>query len=145
MNKKNSLGQSPLSNLEEEVLFKYFPEGLIAFDLETTGLSPTFDHIVEISAFKITPNDEEIFSTLVHPPIKIPEKVIAIHGITDAMVESAPERAEVLKNFKTLFKHALIAHNALFEILWRKTFSLSPFLLTLLQRKAFSKSLFQVS
>ena len=114
MNKKTFPGQSLFNELERETLFKHFPKGIIAFDLETTGLSPTFDHIVEISALKMTQGGEETFSTLVHPPIEIPEKVIAIHGITNSMVKDAPEREEVLKNFKDFIGgKALLAHNAL--------------------------------
>ena len=117
MNKKTFPGQPLFTELERETLLKIFPKGIIAFDLETTGLSPTFDHIVEISALKITQEEEETFSTLVHPPIEIPEKVIAIHGITNSMVKDAPERAEVLKSFSDFIDgKALLAHNALFDI-----------------------------
>ena len=117
MNKKTPPGQSLFTDLEREILFKHFPKGIIAFDLETTGLSPTFDHIVEISALKMTQGEEDTFSTLVHPPIEIPEKVIAIHGITNAMVEDAPKREEVLKEFRGFIEgKALLAHNALFDI-----------------------------
>ncbi|MEC7183122.1 MAG: exonuclease domain-containing protein, partial [Bdellovibrionota bacterium] len=66
MNKKTFPGQPLFTELERETLLKIFPKGIIAFDLETTGLSPTFDHIVEISALKITQEEEETFSTLVH-------------------------------------------------------------------------------
>ena len=107
-----------LSNTKErEALLKYFPQGIVALDLETTGLSPSFDHIVEISAIKISQTGDQVFSTLVDPIIEIPQKVIDIHGITNEMVKDAPDRGLVLKEFREFIKSLpLLAHNALFDV-----------------------------
>jgi DNA polymerase III epsilon subunit family exonuclease len=142
---KNILSESK----EREILLKYFPQGIIAFDLETTGLSPSFDNIVEISAIKISNEGDQVFSTLVRPLIEIPQKVIDIHGITNEMVEDAPDRGLVLKDFKHFIKSTpLLAHNALFDISFIAqnythldfTFSPNPVYCSLkFSRKVFSK------
>ena len=64
----------------------------IAFiDVETTGLNPYSDRIVELSILKIHPDSgEEYKSHRIKPGIPIPASATAIHGITDADVESEP-------------------------------------------------------
>ena len=61
---------------------------LLVYDLETTGLNANDDRIVEICIHE--PETGKTFSSLVNPKRRMPENVIAIHGITDAMVQRAP-------------------------------------------------------
>ena len=85
----------------------------VVFDLETTGLSPVSDAIVEISgikvkAGKVTGN----FSMLVNPGRSIPYGAIAVHGITDDMVKDAPCIAQALGDFlKFAGDMVLVGHN----------------------------------
>jgi len=60
----------------------------IAFiDVETTGLKPFSDRIVELSILKVHPDgSEEYKSHRVNPGMLIPAEATAIHGITDADV-----------------------------------------------------------
>lgn len=63
--------------------------GVIAFDLETTGKSPSADRIVEIAAHDVFGSSSEhaTFSTLVCPGTKrMNEKASAVSGITDSML-----------------------------------------------------------
>jgi DNA polymerase-3 subunit epsilon len=64
----------------------------IAFvDLETTGLNPWSDRIVEATFLKIHPDgNEELISKLINPEVPIPEEATAIHGITDSDVAGKP-------------------------------------------------------
>ncbi len=102
---------------ELDILRTYFPKGVVALDLETTGLSPLIDKVIELSAIKITPHSVEIFSELINPQIPIPEHTIAIHGITNSMVAKAPESKIVFpKFFAFTEKLPIIAHNAKFDI-----------------------------
>lgn len=105
-----------LNSLELAKVFEYFPEGLICLDLETTGLSPLVDRIIEIAAIKITPSGVEVFQTLVNPEIEIPAHTIAIHHITDEMVKDAPLIGPSLQKLND-FCHELpvVAHNAKFD------------------------------
>ena len=72
----------------------------VVFDLETTGVSPKRDRIIEISALKI--GDHEVadeFSTLINPERDIPYGATQVNHITDDMVAGAPTIDEVLPQF----------------------------------------------
>jgi DNA polymerase III epsilon subunit family exonuclease len=95
----------------------------VSFDLETTGLYPIKDKIVEIGAVRFActdapgkPKAAETFHTLVNPGMPIPQEVIAIHGITDDMVKNAPLENYAVESFlKFAGRDTLIAHNIAFD------------------------------
>jgi len=64
----------------------------IAFiDVETTGVHPHSDRIVEVSIFKIQPDGSEDYrSHRVNPEVSIPSEATAVHGITDADIAEEP-------------------------------------------------------
>lgn len=91
----------------------------VIFDLETTGLSPDRDAILEIGALVV--RDEcitnEVFETLVQPRRQIPFYISKINGITDRMVQHAPPIEEALPRFlEFVAGRQLVAHNASFDI-----------------------------
>ena len=89
----------------------------VVFDVETTGLNGSTDMITEIGAVRIE-NGEEVaeFSELVNPGRMIPEKVVELTGITDAMVRDCPTIEELAPKFYEFCKGAvLVAHNASFD------------------------------
>jgi DNA polymerase III subunit epsilon len=64
----------------------------VAFDLETTGLFPVVNRIVEFGAVRFR-LDGQVLGTweqLVDPEYPIPPSVTEIHGITDSMVRGQP-------------------------------------------------------
>lgn len=78
---------------------------IIFFDLETTGINIASDRIVEISFLKVDLNGNESSKTLrLNPGIPIPEKVTAIHGISDEDVKDAPGFNEVAKSLAKDFE-----------------------------------------
>jgi DNA polymerase III subunit epsilon len=78
---------------------------IIFFDLETTGINIAADRIVEISYLKVDLNGNETSKTLrLNPGIPIPEKVIAIHGISNEDVKDAPTFHEVAKSLAKEFE-----------------------------------------
>jgi DNA polymerase III epsilon subunit family exonuclease len=93
----------------------------IAFDLETTGLHPSFARIVEVGAVRFRGDGTilEEFSELVNPGCRIPAKVIDIHGITDDMVAGKPGIGVVLPKFQEFVGEKpviMMAHNAGFDV-----------------------------
>ena len=76
---------------------------LVFFDLETTGLNISRDHIIEISLIKVFPDEHrESYSTRINPGIPIPPESSAVHGITDADVADKPlfkDVARTIANF----------------------------------------------
>lgn len=97
----------------------------MVFDLETTGLSPEKDGIVEIGALRIRDGRvvaEDPYQTLVRPenvwgePLIIPWRTERIHGISNDMVAGAPTIAQVLPEFLEWAGDVpLIAHNIGFD------------------------------
>jgi DNA polymerase-3 subunit epsilon len=78
---------------------------IIFFDLETTGINIAADRIVEISYLKVDQNGNETSKTmLVNPGMPIPEKVTAIHGISDEDVKDAPTFNEIAKSLAREFE-----------------------------------------
>ena len=88
------------------------------FDVETTGMSPVRDRIVEIAALRIDCDGKESrFSSLVNPGCRIPYAVSRIHHITDDMVVDAPCFETVgAEFFRFAEGSTLVAHNARFDL-----------------------------
>lgn len=64
---------------------------IVFFDLETTGINPASDRIVEISLLKVLPNGTETTKTYrVNPQMPIPAGATEIHGISDEDVKDCP-------------------------------------------------------
>ncbi len=70
-------------------------KSIVFFDLETTGLDIGADKIVEIGLLKVLPNGEEVeMVQRINPEMKIPQKVIDVHGITNEDVKDMPTMKE---------------------------------------------------
>ncbi|MDI6733412.1 MAG: exonuclease domain-containing protein [Planctomycetota bacterium] len=93
---------------------------IVTFDLETTGLYPIRNKIVEIGAVRFDPDNGTVidkFQTLVNPAMSIPQEVIEIHGITDEMTKNAPYEKDALLMFLGFIgDNPLIAHNISFDV-----------------------------
>jgi len=69
---------------------------LVFLDLETTGISPLTDRIVEFAGVKLHPGGRrETLDLRIHPGRPIPPAATEIHGISDADVRDAPPFSEV--------------------------------------------------
>ena len=90
----------------------------IAFDVETTGLVPGVDRIIELAAVMFEgPVVLESFERLVDPGLSIPKTAALVNGITDSMVHGAPSIEETLPGFlRFLGQGTPVAHNATFDV-----------------------------
>jgi DNA polymerase-3 subunit epsilon len=90
----------------------------VIVDVETTGWLPEHAGITEIAAVRIgrgRPPAE--FSALVNPGSPIPADIVALTGITDAMVSHAPPIGAVLPGFLAFARGCVLtAHNAPFDV-----------------------------
>ena len=90
----------------------------VVLDLETTGGSARTDTITEVGAVK-TRGGEVVgeLATLVDPGTGLPPNIVALTGITTAMVAGAPRLANVLPSVLEFLSGAvLVAHNAPFDV-----------------------------
>jgi DNA polymerase III epsilon subunit family exonuclease len=95
----------------------------IVWDLETTGLNPYHDQIIEIAAVD---NYGSRFETLIRLDTGKPlsAKVKELTGITEKMLENKPALSEVLGQFVEFIRGTdyLIGHNSIrFDYLFLKT------------------------
>lgn len=93
-------------------------ERFVAFDVETTGLSPEGCRLTEVAgiAFRLDGAIDGRFEELCSPGHPIPAEVSTLTGITDAMVAHAAPPYEVIERFLEFVDGAvLVAHNALFD------------------------------
>lgn len=104
--RKQSMLDTPLRELE-----------VVVFDLETTGFYPTNgDEIISFGAVKLCGGElaeSETFYSLVNPKRKIPKAITELTGISNEMVEDAPDLMQVLHDFMEFVgRRLLIAHAA---------------------------------
>ncbi|MGM0881174.1 MAG: 3'-5' exonuclease [Bacillota bacterium] len=104
--RKQSMLDTPLRELE-----------VVVFDLETTGFYPANgDEIISFGAVKLCGGElaeSETFYSLVNPKRKIPKAITELTGISNEMVEDAPDLMQVLHDFMEFVgRRLLIAHAA---------------------------------
>lgn len=89
----------------------------VVLDLETTGLNPKLDKIIEIGAVKVRDGKvADIYSTFVNPGRLLTERIVELTGITDEDLKHAPYIEEVLPDFLTFVgDDILIGHNLIFD------------------------------
>ena len=89
----------------------------IVLDTETTGLDYTKEKMVEFAAVRLENGKvKDQFQTLINPQQHIRKSSIAIHGITQEMVEDAPTEEEILpKILEFIGDYPIVAHNAIFD------------------------------
>ena len=92
-------------------------DAYICIDLETTGLNPKEDRIIEIGAVKVCQGKiTERFSTFIQPGRKLEERITELTGIRDEDLENAPEIEAVLEQLLDFMGGVpLLGHSILFD------------------------------
>jgi len=95
-----------------------FRDDFCVLDLETTGLSPVFDDIIEIAIIRIRNNTVvDSFATLCNPGYEIDDIITELTGITNDMLSTAPALEKVIDNALSFIGDDLIVgHNVSFDI-----------------------------
>jgi len=88
----------------------------VAIDLETAGLSPIYDSILEVAAVRFRRDGTILnqFESLIRPAAPIPSRVTALTGIDASMVHDAPGAENTLKSFVEFLGNdveILVAHS----------------------------------
>lgn len=97
-------------------------DAYVSIDLETTGLNPRTDRIIEIGAIKVVQGETtDTFSTFVNPGRKLEQRITELTGITDDDLKDAPYIEEVLPElFSFLGELPLLGHSILFDFSFLK-------------------------
>jgi ATP-dependent DNA helicase DinG len=91
---------------------------IVALDLETTGLDPYSDAIIEIGAVRFNENRVEAeFSQLINPSRLIPREITQLTGITNEMVRNMPQIGEVIGDLAAFVGDLpVLGHNIRFDL-----------------------------
>ncbi len=117
----DTLDDTPLALLNQTrkpVELKNIPSSYVVTDVETTGLSPLNDVIIELSAIKII-NDEisEEFSTLIKPDRIISDFIVNLTGITNSDAQKGKNiRCALIEYCNFVGNLPIIGHNIKFDL-----------------------------
>ncbi len=95
-----------------------FVDDYTLVDLETTGLSPSDDDIIEIAAIKVRNNEViDTYQQLINPGYDIDDFVSDLTGITNKMLADSPSINEKIDDFINFVSDDIIVgHNVNFDI-----------------------------
>ena len=95
-----------------------FVDDYVLVDIETTGLSPAKDEIIEIGAIKVQNNKIiETYNELININRKLPSFITKLTGITDDMIKNGRMPTLVLKEFVDFTQNnIIIGHNVNFDL-----------------------------
>lgn len=94
---------------------------LAVIDVETTGLNPLRERIVEIAIVRTDEHGRRLdhWTTRVNPDV--PVRATHVHGITDADVAVAPRFADLTATIAAAVQDlVVVAHNAEFDLAFRR-------------------------
>ncbi len=82
----------------------------VFLDVETTGLDPEDDQIIQLSALRFTEEGQPdgVFNTYLNPGRQIPPGATQVNGITNRMVANAPAAEEVKAEFAAFCDGCLV-------------------------------------
>ena len=95
---------------------------IVALDIETTGLDPHRDAIIEIGVVKYDGNQiAGKWQSLINPHQAIPQMITQLTGIDNQMVASAPPITAVIQDFADFVGDLpVIGHNISFDLAFLK-------------------------
>lgn len=116
--------------MNRQILRSFSRRPIIVWDTETTGLGPKKNRIVEIALKELECTSDKSmvlsFSSLIHPSgLSKPRAPSRINGITNKMMQDAPDFKDVWEGVKEYVHHVcakggsfpiLIAHNISFDL-----------------------------
>jgi DNA polymerase-3 subunit epsilon len=100
-------------------------DSYIVFDIETTGLQPKTDRIIEIGAVKVKKHEIiDTFSILIDAKIELPPYITALTGINNEMLKGAKGTEESVTEFIDFCEdYILMGHNVIFDYSFVKRFA----------------------
>ena len=100
---------------------------IVAVDLETTGIDPSSDRIIEVGLVKFMGSSEMArFSTLVNPNTRISNFIRRLTGIEQKELDSAPDWdlvSPLISEF--ISSHPIVAHNVSFDAAFLRSYGIN--------------------
>ncbi len=95
-----------------------FPTDYVVIDIETTGLDPKFDEIIELSALRVHAGEIcSRFTSFVKPENEISSFITELTGITNSDVADAPAIGSILPDFLDfIVSDIIVGHNVHFDL-----------------------------
>lgn len=123
---RDILGQHPSARLRPDGLWTTratpdvvtFPDEFVVIDIETTGLKPTQQRILEVGLIRVSPHGSPLrWSSLVNPGRRIPDYIRTLTSIDDQMVSGAPEFRSIAPTIvEVIGDLPVVGHNVEFDL-----------------------------
>ena len=114
-----SIGKPSFQKIENKSKYtRELFDDYVVLDLETTGMIPTLDEVIEAAALRIRNGAiVDSFQSLIKPRYEIDDFITDLNGITNEMVADAPSIEEVApKLFEFVGDDPIIGHNVSFDL-----------------------------
>ncbi|MFA6017031.1 MAG: exonuclease domain-containing protein [Patescibacteria group bacterium] len=100
-----------------------FDRDLVIIDVETTGISPLYERVIELAMIRISKNKiVDKFTTLINPQKQISPFISSFTGITNEELEDAPIFEDIKDRIIEMLAGAVfVAHNVRFDYSFIKT------------------------
>lgn len=97
---------------------KEFSDSYVSLDIETTGLNPINDKIMEVGAVKIEKGQIiDSFSVLINPGVSIPYEITKLTGLYQSDVEYEPYFASIADSLYDFIKgYIILGQNIKFDL-----------------------------
>lgn len=96
-------------------------EAIAVLDIETTGLSPTDNEIIEFALIRVENGEQKVFQRMVNPGMPIPSFISRLTGIRERDVQGAADIYTVLEEALPYLEGAvLMIQNASFDLSFLK-------------------------
>ena len=104
----------------EEKYQKFLETEFTVFDIETSGLDPLKDEILEIAGLKMKgPLEIDRFEMLIRPTRSIPPEVEKIHGLNEFfLLVNGKDGREVISEFLKFTKNSIIVGHNIISFDW---------------------------
>lgn len=96
----------------------FYLENYVILDVETTGLSPKSEKIIETALIRID-NGEQVsqFTSCVNPGKSLSPRIVSLTGLNDDMLKDAPAFSSIAEKVSRFIGNSVIvAHNAVFDL-----------------------------
>ncbi len=92
-------------------------DSYVALDIETTGLNPAADRIIEIGMARVcNGNVTDTYSTLVNPGIKISDRIIELTHIHNEELTDKPRINKLIEDvIQFIGDYPILGHNVIFD------------------------------